>query len=317
MRILVTPTSFSKTSPAMDRLRQFAGEIVFNETGKPLAGEPLIELLRGCDGYIAGLDYITKEVLESADRLKVISRYGVGYDRVDIEAAARKDIIVTNSPGMNANAVADLAMGLILSVARRIPYLDRTLRDGEWVSSKGVEIYGKTIGIVGLGAIGRGVAKRARGFDMEVLAYDPYIDRAYAEENCIQPVPFEELIAKSHIISLHLPLNDMTRHMINAGSITLMQKGTILVNTSRGGIVDEDAVCDALADGRLGGLGLDVFEQEPPDVSPFLPFDNVVITPHKGSHTLEATNNMMRCAVDNLIKVLSGEECEFIVKGTR
>ena len=314
MRILVTPTSFCETSSAMDRLRDFADEIVFNETGKPLAGEPLIALLRGCEGYIAGLDYITKEVIESADRLKVISRYGVGYDRIDLEAAAMRHIIVTNSPGMNADAVADLTMGLILSVARRIPYLDRTLREGEWVSSKGVEIYGKTIGIVGLGAIGKGVAKRARGFDMEVLAYDPYMDRAYAEENRIRPVPLETLIGRSHIISLHLPLHDATRHMINADSIARMRKGTIIINTSRGGIVDEDAVCAALTDGKLGGLGLDVFEREPPDASRFLPFDNVVLTPHKGSHTLEATENMMRCAVDNLIRVLSGEECEYIVK---
>lgn len=314
MRILVTPTSFSKTSAAMDRLQAFADKIVFNETKKPLAGERLIELLQGCDGYIAGLDYITKEVMESADRLKVISRYGVGYDRVDLDAAAKRNIIVTNTPGMNANAVADMAMGLILSVARRIAYLDGTMRDGEWVSSKGVEIYQKTIGIVGLGAIGRGVARRAQGFDMKVLAYDPYIDRAYAEGNRIQPVPLEELIRRSHIISLHLPLNEATRHMINAESIALMQKGTIIINTSRGGIVDEDAVCTALENGRLGGLGLDVFEQEPPDISRFLPFDNVVVTPHKGSHTVEATENMMWTAVDNLVKVLSGEKCNYIIK---
>jgi D-3-phosphoglycerate dehydrogenase len=314
LKILVTPTSFNKSSAVMDRLRAFAGEIVFNETGKPLSGRLLMELVKDCDGYIAGLDYITAEVIESGKKLKVISRYGVGYDRVDLDAAAKKNIVVTNTPGSNSNAVADLTMGLILSVARTIPHLDRTVRNGEWVSSKGVEIYQKTIGIIGLGAIGKAVAKRAGGFDMNILAYDPYMDTDYAERHHIKPVAFEELIQKSNIITLHLPLNEETRHIIDEETIARMQKGTIIVNTSRGGIVDEDAVCAALRSGKLGGLGLDVFEEEPPDVSKFLSFSNVVLTPHKGSHTVEATDNMMRRAVDNLIKVLSGEECDYIVK---
>src|SRR5690606_2231296 len=162
--------------------------------------------LDGVDGYLAGLDYITAEVIEAAPpSLKVISRYGAGYDRVDLEAANKKGIAVTNTPGANAQAVAELAFGLMLAVARKIPALDRAVRDGKWIRSNGVELYGKTLGIVGFGAIGNLVARQAKGFSMHVLVYDPYVDDQVLAEYGLRRAAWEELLAQSDFISLHLP----------------------------------------------------------------------------------------------------------------
>jgi D-3-phosphoglycerate dehydrogenase len=315
MKVLVTPTSFrSKTNTkAIEKLKGFADEIVFNESGKPLTAKDLQEMLKGCDGYIAGLDFIDEVALESADDLKVISRYGAGYDRVNMKAANEKGIIVTNTPGSNATAVADLAFGLILSVARRIPMLDASTKSGEWIRSTGMELSGKTLGIMGLGAIGKNVAQRAKGFSMKVLAYDPFMDEEYAKANDIIPSDLDELISNSDVISLHLPLNDKTKDIISYKEFASMKEKVILINTSRGGLINEEASVEYLKNGKLGGLGLDAFEEEPTSSYAKFRFDNVVLTPHTGAHTFEATENMANMAVDNLIDVLSGADCRYII----
>lgn len=320
MKILVTPTSFNANSrsKARDLLESYSGDIVYNAYGRPLNAEEIVPLLEGVDGYIAGLDYITADVLEKApDCLKAISRYGAGYDRVDISAAEKRGITVTNTPGVNSESVADLAFGLMLSAARKIPVIDRKVKSGEWPRTTGVEIYGKTIGIFGLGAIGKGIARRAGGFSMNILAYDPFLDRAFAEANGIRECTADELIRESDIISLHLPLNENTRNIINSDAIAKMKQGAIIINTARGGLIDEAAAYEALKDGRLGGLGLDAFEKEPPGNSPLFELENVVVTPHAGAHTAEAVENMGIVAVQNLIDVLSGKECRNIIKNMR
>lgn len=319
MKILVTPTSFKADSigPGMDLLRQFVkehnGELVFNSTGRPLIEDELIPLIKDCEGYIAGLDFVTEKVIDTCTFLKVISRYGAGVDRVDLTAAKKKGISVCNTPGANAQAVADLTLALILCVARKIPMLDRKTKEGQWIRSNGTELYGKTIGILGLGAIGRGVAKRAQGFSMRVLAYDPFINRQYALENNIEVSDFEGVIRNTDVICLHLPLTEETKYIISDAVIRRMKKGVILVNTARGGLIDEKAVCEHLKSGQIGGLGLDVYEEEPPGTSPLFELDNVVLTPHTASHTAEATVNMANMAVQNLIQVLSGKSCPYIL----
>lgn len=315
MKILVTPTSLQpgKNDSALAPLEKFADELVFNPTGKPLSEEDLIPLLKDCDGYIAGLDSITEKVMEACPRLKVISRYGAGYDRVDIDAAKKHGILVTNTPGVNAQAVGELAFGLILSCARKIPSLNTLTRSGQWVRSTGMELKGKTLGILGLGAIGKVVASCAQGFGMNVIAYDPYINEAYCANRGIESVSFQELMSRSNVVSLHLPLTDSTRHMIDAQAINRLPDGAILVNASRGGIIDEDAAYDALKSGKLSGMGLDAFEVEPPTGSRLFEFDNVIATPHTGAHTKEATDNMAHGAVKNLIDLLSGQECPYVV----
>lgn len=315
MKILVTPTSLQpgKGSAALEVLREFCGDLIFNSTGRPLTEDELIPLLQGCDGYVAGLDFITKKVIDACPDLKVISRYGVGYDRVDIEAAREAGVIVTNTPGVNAEAVGELAFALLLSVARKIPHLNDDTRAGGWMRSTGFECLGKTIGILGLGAIGRVVARCAKGFGMEVIAYDPFLDEAYCAGHGIAGASFDDCIARSDVISLHLPLTDDTWHIIDRETIAKMKDGAVIINTSRGGIIDEDAAYEALKSGKLGGLGLDAFEMEPPKDSPLFSFDSVVVTPHTGAHTAEATRNMADAAVKNVIDVLSGAECNYIV----
>jgi D-3-phosphoglycerate dehydrogenase len=319
MKILATPTSLrpDDENPAIERLKKFADEIIFNPAGRPLTEEELVPLLEDCDGYIAGLDFVTAKVVESCKKLKVISRYGAGVDRVDIDAASGRGIAVCNTPGVNAEAVADLAFGLILSVARRIPALDRLTKEGKWTRSTGVELSGKTIGILGLGAIGRAVARRARGFSMRVLAFDPYMDEAYARVNGIETADFGGAVKNADVLSLHLPLNDETRHIINGEVMSGMKRGAIIINAARGGLVDERAACELLKSGHLGGLGLDVYEEEPPAASPLFEMDNVVATPHTGAHTREATANMAALAVSNLIDVLSGKDCKYVLNRAR
>lgn len=315
MKILVTPTSLQpgRKSRAMERLRDFSAELVFNEKSRPLTEEELIPLLKGCQGYLAGLDFITERVLREAKDLKVISRYGTGYDRIDMAAASQYGVTVTNTPGVNAQAVGELAFGLLLSVARQISYLDRTTRSGEWVRAEGVELKGKTLGILGLGAVGKVVARCAKGFGMRVAASDPFIDREYCREHGIEAVNMEDLLSFADAVSLHLPLNKETTHLIGKEALARMKDGVILINTSRGGIIDEEAAYCGLKSGKIGGLGLDAFENEPPKESSLFEFSNVVATPHTGAHTKEAASMMADRAVDNLISVLQGERCPYIV----
>jgi len=315
MKILVTPASFkpSMIHPALDQLRAFAGDLVFNPHNRPLSEDELIPLLNGCDGCIAGLDPFNRKVIERAKTLKVISRYGAGIDNVDLAAAKEHNITVCNTPGVNAEAVADLAFGLMLCLARRLPFLDRSTREGKWDRSIGTELYQKTIGILGLGAVGKAVARRAAGFSMKILACDPALDAAYAQEHGIVSVSLDKLIHESDILSLHLPLKADTRHIISSNLMSKMKKGALIINTARGGLIDEIAACVLLRSGHLGGVGLDVYENEPPHHSPLFALDNVVFTPHTAARTVEATAGMASISVQNLINVLSGKPCHYIV----
>jgi D-3-phosphoglycerate dehydrogenase len=315
MKILVTPASFKMgaAGPVMDRLRSFANTVVFNPKGKPLYEDELITMLKDCDGCIAGLDPFNRKVIESVKKLKVISRYGTGVDNVDIAAARSNNIAVCRTPGVNSQAVAELAITLLLCLARQVPMLDRKTREGYWVRSVGVELHKKTLGIMGLGAVGKKTARLAAGFSMRVLAYDPNMDTEYAQANGIIPVDFEKLIAEADFLSLHLPLKADTRHIISADVMRNMKKGALIINTARGGLIDEAAACEMLKSGHLDGLGLDVYEEEPPQSSPLFGLENVVFTPHTAAHTIEATAGMAALSVENLIDVLSGKDCPNIV----
>jgi len=316
MKILVTPTSFNidTRNSARDKLDRFADEVIFNPFGRPLEAAEIIPLLDRVDGYIAGLDHINRQVIESAPAcLKVISRYGAGYDRVDIEAAARRGIAVATTPGSNAESVADLTMGLMLAVARQIPLLDWEVRSGGWPRRTGIEIFQKNLGIVGLGEIGKKVAARAKGFSMNIRVYDPMADRPFIEHNGLIEASLDEIWRESDVITLHAPLVEGTREIINAAAIRQMKPGVMLINTARYELFNEAALLKALADGSIGGLGLDVYADEPPTDHPLLKLPNVVLTPHAGSHTLEARTRMADMAVNNLIDILTGRPCARVV----
>jgi len=316
MKILVTPTSFGPDvqSKPKDKLLKFADEVVYNPHSRPLSEDELIPLLDGCVGFLAGIDFITENVLSNTSGLKVISRYGTGCDRVDLDAARKLGIHVTNTPGANADAVAEITIGLMLSVARGIPYLDHATKEGKWLRRTGIELGGKTLGLLGYGMIGRKVTRLGTCFGMNVIVYDPYMDETYAKENGVSSAALDQIFTESDFISLHLPLMKSTENIVDSAAIELMRHGTIIINTSRGGLIDEKALYSALEDGHLGGAALDAYENEPPDATnPLYQLPNVVTTPHTGAHTAEASLNMAAMAVDNLIEVLETGDCQYIV----
>ncbi|TXK19524.1 phosphoglycerate dehydrogenase [Homoserinibacter sp. GY 40078] len=311
-RVLVTATSLcrERDHPALAPLRDAGVDLVFSDAGRPLTASELAAMLPGIDGVLAGLDEFAEDALAAADMLRVIARFGVGYDRVDLAAAERRGVVVAITPGANASGVAELAIGLMFAVARRIPRLDEQVRGGGWPRSSGIELAGRTLAVLGVGAIGRRVAAAATGIGMHVRGYDPFVPDEVLAQAGVEPGGLDEVLAGSDVLSLHLPLTDETREVIDARRIALLRPGAIVVNTARGGLIDEVAALAALDDGQLFGVGLDAFETEPPTDSVLVGHPHVVSTPHSGAHTLEAVDRTARAAVRNILAVLAGEEPE-------
>jgi|BEDMetMinimDraft_2_1075160.scaffolds.fasta_scaffold04713_2 D-3-phosphoglycerate dehydrogenase len=251
---------------------------------------------------------VTARVIEAAKRLKVIGRAGVGIDNIDVATATKKGIMVVNAPSGNIIAAAEHTIALMLALARRIPQADLSVRRGEWTRSKfqGSEIRDKTLGIIGLGNIGVEVAKRAKGLDMKVIAYDPIIPQDRAEQYGVKLVDLNELLSLSDFVTLHVPLTDSTRNLIGRAELNLMKPSAVLINCARGGVLDEQALYEALKDGKIAGAALDVFASEPPINSPLLELDNVVLTPHIGGSTKEAQISVAYEVADEIAAVLSG-----------
>jgi D-3-phosphoglycerate dehydrogenase len=308
-RVLVTPTSYGKNDPSLKTfLEQQVGEVIYNPTAKPLSSARLEKLLAEVDGYIAGLDEIDAAAIAAGKHLKVISRYGVGVDNVDLTAARAHGVCVTNTPGANSVSVAELALGMMLALARHIPAAVNATRKGEWPRFSGLSLEGKTVGILGLGAIGKQLALRLAGFGCRVLAYDPYPDTAFAAQNKVSLVALEDVLAEADFISLHLPLLPETRGLVNEAFLARVKPGAYLINTARGEVVDESALLRGLQSGRLAGAALDAFNQEPPDpANPLLALPQVLATPHMGAHADSATNAMGWMATRDCLAVLSGE----------
>jgi D-3-phosphoglycerate dehydrogenase len=240
---------------------------------------------------------VSRDMLAMGPRLRVIGRAGVGVDNIDLLAATERGIAVLNSPAGNTVAAAELTMALILSVVRRVAEADRSMRDGGWERSRlrGVQLKDRTLGLIGAGRIGSEVAIRCRAFGMKVLVYDPYLTAGRAEDLGLPLTGFDEVIERGDIISLHVPLNDETWHLIDEAALSRMKPGAFVVNVSRGGVIDEVALARVLTDGHLAGAALDVFESEPlPPDSPLLGLHNVVLTPHLGASTVEAQELVAR-----------------------
>ncbi len=272
---------------------------------------------------------VTAEVLEAAEHLKVVARAGIGLDNVDVEAATRRGILVVNAPRSNIVSAAEHTMALLLAQARNVPQAHAALRAGRWERERfqGVELAGKTLGVVGLGRVGSMVAQRALAFEMRVIAFDPYVARERAKEMGVDLMPsLEALLVQSDLVTLHLPRTPDTEGLIGARELALMKEGARLVNTSRGGIVDEEALAKALEEGHLGGAALDVFDREPTTDSPLFPFEQVVVTPHLGASTVEAQDKagtqvaeMVRLAlsgafVPHAVNVSAGAEVPEVVR---
>ena len=313
--VLVTPRSFGRDDPAIRReLEAAVGEVRYSRQGRPLQSAELSAELADVDGLIAGLDEIDRAVFTSAPRLRVVARYGVGVTNVDLQAAAERGVVVTNTPGANAEAVAELAIGFIFALARSIPAAQRATAAGEWPSIRGTEVGGKTVGILGLGNIGRAVARRAVGLGCTVVAHDPYVDAGVGPELGIRLAVQDEVVAEADFLTLHLPATTDSRGLVNHAFLARMRKGAYLVNTARGELIVEHDLLQALEDGHLRGAALDTLQAEPPDRdNPLLHRSDVIVTPHIGARTVEATQAMGRMAVRELLAVLEGKTPRYAV----
>jgi len=284
---------------AIEEAKEFADvDLEFN-----LTHEELIERIRGYDALIVRSGTkVTKDVIENADKLKIIGRAGVGLDNIDLNAAKKKGIKIVNSPEASTISVAELTIGSLIALMRNIPHAHRSLKEGRWEREKfeGNELYGKTIGIIGFGRIGREVADRARAFGMNVLIFDPNITAEDAREANCEYMELDELIKNSDVITLHVPLTNETRNLIDKKRIDMMKENAILINVARGGIVNEVDLYTALKEGRIKGAVLDVFESEPPERSPLLKLENVLLTPHLGASTEEAQINAGTVIVEKI-----------------
>jgi len=299
---------------ALDRL---ADEVDYqvNPEDRVLTREELLDAVQGADGLLALLtDTIDEEVIAAGKNLRIIANYAVGYNNIDVAAATSAGILVTNTPGVLTESTADLTWALLMAVARRLVEGDRFMRAGKYVGWApllllGSDVYGKTLGVVGMGRTGQAVAGRAIGFDMQVLYTDLYELPPVAEQLLnAQKVELHELLARSDFVSLHLPLTPATHHFIGAEQLKAMKCTAYLINASRGPIVDEVALVEALRNGEIAGAALDVFEDEPAMKPGLADLDNVVVVPHLGSASIETRTAMADLAVDNLLAFFAGEE---------
>ncbi|MCD6524511.1 MAG: hydroxyacid dehydrogenase [Thermococcus sp.] len=304
MKVLVAAPLHEK---AIEVLKNAGFEIVYEEYPDE---NRLLELVGDVDAIIVrSKPKVTRKVIEAAPKLKVIGRAGVGLDNIDLEAAKERGIKVVNSPGASSRSVAELAVGLMFAVARKIAFADRKMREGVWAKKQcmGIELEGKTVGVIGFGRIGYEVAKIAKALGMNVLLYDPYPNEERAKEVGGKFVSLEELLKESDIVTLHVPLLDATRHLINEERLKLMKPTAILINAARGAVVDTEALVKALKDGWIAGAGLDVFEEEPlPADHPLTKLDNVVLTPHIGASTEEAQMRAGVQVAEQIIEILKG-----------
>ena len=272
--------------------------------------------LSGADAILAGAERLNESTMARADRLKVVCRNGVGYDRVDVDYCTRRGIVVTYTPGVMADAVADLTMGLLLAVVRGLSTGDRSVKAGGYEVAMGEDLASMTLGLLGCGRIGVEVVRRALGFRMRVLVHDPWVAPEELREIGAEPVSLEGLLAGADAISLHLPMSGENARIVDAGFLRRMKPGSWLINTARGGLVDEPALISALEDGHLAGAGLDCQATEPPaggDSARLAALDQVVATPHSGSNTVTARTRMAEVGARDIVAVLQGRRPRHVV----
>jgi D-3-phosphoglycerate dehydrogenase len=311
--VLVSAPEFGRTGPgALQQLRD-AGCRITTNPGGTLSENDLVRLVADADAMIAGVEPVTARVFDAAPHLRVVARRGVGYDTVDIAAATARGIAVTITAGALTDAVADHAMALLLAVARRVPQLDRLVKLGGWDRAPSTDVCGKTLGLIGFGAIGRAVARRAGGFGMRILACDSVPDEPSASALGVTLCDLETVLAESDFVSVHIPLSPATRRLIGAAALARMKPSAYLINTSRGPVVDEAALLQALRESRLAGAGLDVFEEEPTRNRALVELENVVATPHSASATTETLARMERSCAEAVLAVLRGERPPHVV----
>lgn len=311
MRILVTTTSFQDTPGAHHDVLAASGFEVVKARG-PLKEAQLLELFagEGFDGILNGDDAITARVIDAAlPRLRVIAKYGIGLDSIDVAHARLRSLPVLFTPGVNHTTVAEHALGLMIALSKHFWTHLRSTKRGEWGRVTGTELAGKRLAMLGLGRIGKEVARRARAFDMEMIGYDPIWDEAFASAHGVTRAPTPEAaVDGADLISLHMSLGDGNRGWFDRARIATLKRGALIVNTARGGLVDEEAIALACKSGALGGYATDVMQKEPPPADhPFTGIDNIIVTPHVGSRTFESVERQGLRAARNIVNFLSGD----------
>jgi phosphoglycerate dehydrogenase-like enzyme len=306
-KVLIAPAPLAKLQgPFLDALVNAGFELVYPPVNRQLLEDEVLAVVPGVDAVLAGSEPYNDRVFSACPRLRIVARVGVGYDAVDVAAATRHGVPVTTVPGTNQDAVAEHTFALILALAKNVVPQDRAIRTGGWPRQANLPLRGRSIGLVGLGRIGKSVAVRAAAFGMPVLATEAFPDRAFVERYNVRLLPLEELLAEADYVSLHVPLMPETRQLINRRTLALMKPTAFLINTSRGAVVSEADLLEALRAGRLAGAGLDVFEEEPPGVTPLGQLDNVVLTAHTAGVDLRSRDDMALAAAEAVVDLFSG-----------
>lgn len=295
------------------RLKEKDYELKIKVYEKPLSEEELIPLVEDVDGYISGLEQLTKKVLYSAKKLKIIAQFGVGTDNIDIDAANKKGIIVSNAKGANSYSVAESTIALMLCLIRDIPNVNNSTKAGNWNKGMWHELKGKKLGIIGLGNVGKSLAKLANCFNMQIFAYDIIKCENFANKHNVNYVDLDYLIKYTDFVSLHVPLKEDTENMIAQKELNMMKPTAFLLNLARGGIVDEEALYNALKNKKIAGAALDVFKNEGPGNNPLFELDNVIAIPHVASNTFESVESVGDMAVENIIEGLEKKTCSRVV----
>lgn len=307
-KILVTATNYSQLcSAAKSLLEKSDCEIIESPFGRPMTFEEIKDHIDDVEGVVAGVDDWNEEVFKIAPKLKVISRFGVGVDNIDIEAARKHGIQVTNAAGGNSNAVAELTIGLIISAMRNVPQLHATTREGQWDRFSGYEVINRTVGLLGFGNIARSIAKKLQGFDVNIVAYDKYPNMDAAKELNVSMMESDEVIAAADVLCMMLPSLPETQHFMNAETFAKMKDGSYFINTARGALVDEKALADALTSGKLRAAAIDVYEQEPTSpTNPLFNIPNIVTTPHTAAETYETYHSVGLITANAILDVFAG-----------
>lgn len=298
--IAVTSRSFSNHPILKEELLLRYSNVTFNKSGKSLSGQDLVDFLKGHVKAITALEVLDDTIFSALPELKVVSKYGVGLDMIDLEAMERHDVLLGWTGGVNRRSVAELVISSIISLLHRVPFACNEVKTGKWYQVKGQQLTGKTVGIIGCGHIGKDLAVLLKSFDCKILSCDILDFPEFYKEHGIIPVSLENLLRKSDIITLHVPLNESTINILNSERLELMKSGSFIINTARGGLIDEVKLKEMLKIGQIAGAALDVFLSEPPDDLEFLNLPNVIATPHIGGSTEEAILAMGRAAIAGL-----------------
>lgn len=307
-KVLIAPSALANLeSPYIQVLRQAGFELVYPNLGRQMVEEELLAILPGIVASIAGSEPYTDRVLAAHPGLRVIARVGVGYDAIDLAAATAHGVVATIAPNTNQDAVAEHLFCLMLALVKNLIPQHLGVKSGDWPRGTNLPLRSRTLGIAGLGRIGKAVALRGEAFRMRLLAYEPYPDTSFCSAHQIDLVSWEQLLAESDFLSLHLPMSASSRHLINRQSLARMKPTAFLLNTARGGLVCEADLIEALKTGKLAGAGLDVFEEEPPGPSPLFGLDNVVFTPHAAGGDVKSRDDMALSAAEAIVALSRGE----------